>query len=122
MRGRPGIGRYLNRLLTVHRPQDTDDGHGGKTTHLVEAGTVRAKVDQPSVGERAIAASTNSRHSHDIYLLPRADVRRGDELTGTDALGTAQRFRVQSVVQPSTPVYSKALAELIQTEGEPSDG
>lgn len=119
MRGRPGIGRYLNRTLAVWRPGTADDGHGGQTTVLVEVGSVRAKVDQPSPTERMVAAQTTSRHSHDIYLLPGADVRRGDELRGTDGLGHAQAFRVQSVVQPSTPVYTKALVELTQGEGEP---
>ncbi|KUN92037.1 phage head completion protein [Streptomyces caeruleatus] len=119
MRGRGSIGRYLNRRLEVHRPETADDGHGGQTTTLVLKGTVRAKVDQPSPTERMVAASTLSRHSHDIFMLPSADVRRGDELRGTDALGNDQVFRVQSVVQPSTPVYSKALVELTQGEGEP---
>jgi head-tail adaptor len=119
VRGRGSIGRYLNRQLSVYRQESADDGHGGQTTQMVLQGTVRAKVDQPSPTERMVAAQTVSRHSHDIYLLPNADVRRGDELRGTDALGSAQVFRVQSVVQPSTPVYSKALVELTQGEGEP---
>ncbi|OII64593.1 head-tail adaptor protein [Streptomyces sp. CC53] len=119
MRGRPGIGRYLNRALEVWRPTTVPDGYGGQTTMLVLQSTVRAKVDQPSPTERLVAAQTTSRHSHDIYLLPGADVRRGDELRGSDASGTQQAFRVQSVVQPSTPVYSKALVELTQGEGEP---
>lgn len=114
-----GIGRTLNRTLEVHRLETADDGHGGQTSTLVLKGTVRAKVDQPSPTERMVAAQSSSRHSHDIYLLPSADVRRGDELRGTDALGHDQVFRVQSVVQPSTPVYSKALVELTQGEGEP---
>lgn len=111
--------RLLNRSLEVHRPQSSDDGHGGQTTVLALVGSVRAKVDQPSPSERMVAAQSASRHSHDIYMLPTADVRRGDELRGTDALGNPQVFRVQSVVQPSTPVYSKALVELTQGEGEP---
>jgi len=118
VRGRGSIGRYLNRRLDVYRPQSVPDGHGGQETALVAVGTVRAKVDQPSATERMVAAQTLSRHSHDIFLLPRADVRRGDELRGTDTLGNAQAFRVQSVVQPSTPVYSKALVEELQAEGE----
>lgn len=119
MRGRAGIGRYLNRQLEVWRPTTVPDGAGGKRTTLVkQAQPVRAKVDQPSPTERMVAAQTSSRHSHDVFLLPRADVRRGDELRGPDDLGNDQVFRVQAVVQPSTPVYSKALAELIQTEGE----
>lgn len=119
MRGRASIGRYLNRQLEVWRPQMSDDGSGGQEVALVAAGTVRAKVDQPSPTERLVAAQAASRHSHDVFLLPRADVRRGDELRGTDDLGHDQVFRVQSVVQPSIPVYSKALVELIQAEGEP---
>ena len=119
MRGRGSIGRYLNRQLEVHRLETADDGHGGQTTALDLKGTVRAKVDQPSPTERMVAAQSSSRHSHDIFMLPSADVRRGDELRGTDALGHEQVFRVQSVVQPSTPVYSKALVELTQGEGEP---
>ncbi|MFJ4617421.1 head-tail adaptor protein [Streptomyces sp. NPDC088812] len=114
---RPGLSRLLNRELAVYRAQTTDDGHGGQTTVMQMQGTVRAKVDQPSPTERMVAASTSSRHSHNVYLSSRTFVRRGDELRGADALGTVQRFRVLSVVQPSAPVYSKALAELIQTEG-----
>lgn len=112
-----GVGHTLNRILEVHRLETADDGHGGQSTQLVLKGTVRAKVDQPSPTERLIAAQGESRHSHNVYVLPTADVRRGDELRGTDALGNAQVFRVESVVQPSTPVYSKALCELTQSEG-----
>ncbi|MFG2307664.1 head-tail adaptor protein [Streptomyces sp. NPDC048566] len=119
MRGRGSIGRHLNRQLQVHRLQTTDDGHGGQSTEMVLQGSVRAKVDQPSPTERLIAQQAQTRHSHNVYLLPGADVRRGDELRGSDVLGHAQTFRVQAVVQPSTPVYSKALVELVQNEGEP---
>ncbi|GHI91277.1 phage head completion protein [Streptomyces olivaceus] len=111
-----GLGRRLNRSLAVWRETTTDDGAGGQETTLTQVATVRGKVDQPSPTERLIAQQSESRHSHNVFLLPRANVRRGDELRGTDALGKAQTFRVQSVVQPSTPVYSKALVELIQTQ------
>ncbi|GFH38912.1 head-tail adaptor protein [Streptomyces pacificus] len=111
------VGRYLTRRLEVWRIVAVPDGAGGEETGLVLQGTVRAKVDQPSPAERLVAAQSGSRHSHDIWLLPTADVRRGDELRGTDRLGQAQVFRVQSVVQPSRPVYSKAFVELTQQEG-----
>ncbi len=52
-----------------------------------------------------------------MFLLPGADVRRGDELRGTDQLGQHQRLRVLSVVAPSTPVYRRAACELVQREG-----
>ncbi|WP_046507093.1 head-tail adaptor protein [Streptomyces odonnellii] len=112
-----GIGRLLNRLLEVHRTVAWPDGTGGQQTALVLVGTVRAKVDQPSPTERLVAAQAGSKHSHDVFLLPGADVQRGDHLHGTDGLGQPQRLRVLSVVQPSRPLYSKALAELIQEEG-----
>ncbi|WP_406336642.1 head-tail adaptor protein [Streptomyces zaomyceticus] len=111
------VGRYLTRRLEVWRTVTVDDGAGGQETTRVLQSTVRAKVDQPSATERLVAAQAGSRHSHDIWLLPSADVRRGDELQGTDALGQAQRFRVLSVVQASRPVYSKVFAELLQEEG-----
>ncbi|MGW3627286.1 phage head completion protein [Streptomyces sp. NPDC000880] len=112
-----GIGRHLNRQLEVWRPTTVGDGAGGEETTLVLQGTVRAKVDQPSPTERLTAAQAGSKHSHDVFLLPTADVLRGDELRGTDGLGQAQVFRTLSVVQPSRPVYSKALCELIQEAG-----
>lgn len=113
-----GPGRYMNRQLEVWRPTTVDDGAGGQETTLVkQALPVRAKVDQPSPTERLVAAQAGSKHSHDVFLLPGADVLRGDELRGTDKLGTAQKFRVLSVAQPSRPIYSKALCELIQTGG-----
>lgn len=113
-----GPGRHLNRRLQVWRPTTVDDGAGGQaTTYTQQPAEVRAKVDQPSPTERLIAQQADSKHSHDVFLLPSADVLRGDQLRGTDGLGTAQVFRVQSVVQPSRPVYSKALVELIQSEG-----
>jgi SPP1 family predicted phage head-tail adaptor len=112
-----GPGRHLNRTLEVHRPTTVDDGHGGQETTLVLQGTVRAKVDQPSNADRMLAAQSGSKHDHTVFLQSRADVRRGDELRGTDALGQEQVFRVLAVVQPSTPIYSKAPCELIQKEG-----
>jgi len=113
-----GPGRFFNRRLEVWRPVTADDGYGGQTTTLVQRpGTVRAKVDQPSNADRLLAQQAQSRHDHTVFLPPRADVRRGDELRGTDALGQAQVFRVLATVQPSTPVYSKAPCQLTQTGG-----
>lgn len=112
-----GPSRYYDRTLEVWRTAAVSDGAGGEETTVALVGTIRAKVDQPSPTERLIAQQSGSRHSHNVYTDPRANVRRGDELRGTDALGQAQRFRVQSVVQPSRPIYSKALVELIQSEG-----
>lgn len=85
---------------------------GGSTTTLVRKPDVKAMVVQPSAKEQIVAQQDDSLHSHRVYLMPSADVRRGDELRGN-----GQKFRVVSVVQPSTPNYSKAFVELIQPEG-----
>ncbi|WP_432158983.1 phage head completion protein [Streptomyces sp. bgisy153] len=114
------IGHWLNVELEVWRPESTDDGHGGQTTTLaLQPDTVWAKVDQPSATDRLLAAQTSSLHTHDIYLLPDADVRRLDELLDT---ATGRRWQVRHVVEPSSTRYRKAQAQLIQTEGEPPDG
>ena len=113
-----GPGRFLNRRLEVWRPTTVPDGYGGQVTTMVQQpGTVRAKVDQPSNADRMLAAQAQSKHDHTVFLLPRADVRRGDELRGTDKLGQVQAFRVLATVQPSTPIYSKAPCQLIQKAG-----
>ncbi|MGW2985457.1 phage head completion protein [Streptomyces goshikiensis] len=107
----------LNRRLEVWRPVTSDDGSGGQNTSLALQGIVRAKVDQPSNADRTLAAQSGSEHSHTVFLAPGADVRRGDELRGTDRLGVAQALRVLAVLEPSTPVYRKAPCLLIQREG-----
>ncbi|MCZ7414312.1 phage head closure protein [Streptomyces sp. WMMC897] len=109
------IGHLLNRSLQVWRPTTTPDGAGGQVTTLVQLpDPVAAKVDQPTDTERMVAAQARSDHDHSIYLLPTADVRRGDELRGD-----GQTFRVLAVVTPSAPRYRKAECQLTQTEGEP---
>lgn len=106
------ITHLLNRTLQVWRVVATDDGAGGQDTTLVRQADVAAKVDQPSASDRMLAAQAGSEHTHSVYLQPTAGVQRGDELRGD-----GQTFRVLSVVQPSTPIYSKAECQLIQKEG-----
>lgn len=104
--------RRLNRTLEVWRTVRSPDGGGGWETALVRQADVRAKVDQPSPSERLLAQQASSEHTHSAYLLPGADVRRGDELRGD-----GQIFRVLSVIEPSTPIYRKAECQLIEREG-----
>lgn len=111
------IGHLLNRPLQVRRPTTVPDGAGGQTTTWVlQADEVRAKVDQPSASERMLAAQTGSEHTHNIYLLTSADVRRGDQLCDP---GSGETWRVMHVVTPSSPRYRKAESQLIQGEGQP---
>jgi head-tail adaptor len=111
------VGHLLSRRLQVWRPVTAPDGAGGHTTEMVpQPAPVRAKVDQPSTRERMLAAQASSEHTHTVYLLPAADVRRGDQLR--DA-GTGEAWRVLAVAHPSTPIYRRAECQLIQSEGEP---
>jgi SPP1 family predicted phage head-tail adaptor len=113
-----GPGRFFNRRLEVWRPVTSPDQFGGQLTTMVkQPATVRAKVDQPSNADQMLAQQARSKHDHTVFLPPRADVRRGDELRGTDALGQDQVFEVLATVQPSTPIYSKAPCQLIQKGG-----
>ncbi|WP_228995320.1 phage head closure protein [Streptomyces sp. DH8] len=107
------ITHLLTRVLEVWRTTTTDDGYGGQETALVRRGDVPAKVDQPSASEQLLAQQTGARHTHSVYLLPDADVRRGDELRGD-----GQVLRVRSVVAPSGPVYRKAECELTEEEDD----
>ncbi|WP_406262566.1 head-tail adaptor protein [Streptomyces chartreusis] len=111
------IGHWLNRALQVWRRQSEDDGYGGQvSTRVRQPDDVLAKVDQPSASERLLAAQTDSEHTHSIFLLPTADVRRGDYLRDDT---TGEQWRVLAVVGPSTARYCKADSQLIQGEGEP---
>lgn len=91
----------------------TADGSGGRTATWAQVGTVRARVSQPSAAERTVAAQSGAVHTHAIYLLPDADVRRGDELRGE-----GQRFEVHAVFEPSATVYRRADCQEVQPEAE----
>lgn len=106
------IRHWLNRTLAVHRLIVVDDGSGGQTVTYTPAGTVRAKVDQPKERERSLADQAGSDQDYVIYMLPDADVRRGDRLA--DAPG--RWWRVDGTFTPSTPRYLRCEAELIQPE------
>lgn len=107
------IGHLLNQTLEVWRPSTVPDGSGGQTVTLTHVGDVLAMVAQPTAAETSEGSQWGAELSHNIYLEPGDDVRRGDELRGG-----GQRFRVLAVVQPSRPAYKKAPAsELTQSEG-----
>ncbi|MFE2017593.1 phage head closure protein [Streptomyces sp. NPDC059499] len=106
------ISHRLNRTLEVWRESFTDDGMGGQAATLIRQTDVAAKVDQPSATDRMLAQQAGAEHTHDIYLLPTADVQRGDELRGD-----GQVFRVGYVVEPSAPIYRKAESKLIERQG-----
>jgi head-tail adaptor len=103
------LAKMLNSSVDVWRISAVPDGAGGETTTLVQVGTSRAMVSQPSATERMLADQGQSKHSHTVHLPPGTDVRRGDELRRGE-----QSFRVLSVFEPSRPVYVRADVELYQ--------
>ena len=109
----PPIGMHLNRRLDQWRYQTTPDGSGGQVTTWTQLGTVRARVSQPTAAERVAAQQAGAEHTQTVYVQPRADVRRGDELRGPEGA-----WRVKAVFRPSEPVYLRADCELVQG-GEP---
>lgn len=111
------IAHQLNRKLDVWRAVSADDGAGGQSTVRALAGTVRARVSQPRAAEQVVADQAGARLDHNIYLLPRADVRRGDHLRphGQPA-DSRPYFDVIAVISPSDPLYRRAEVELIQAE------
>lgn len=106
------VAGMLRDRREVWRGTDTPDGMGGSSRVFALVGTVRCKVDIPGSQELERADRWEAEHTHNVFLLASADVRRGDELRGG-----ALVLRVLSVVQPSSPVYRKALCSADQKEG-----
>ncbi|MCK9921606.1 head-tail adaptor protein [Frankia sp. AgPm24] len=106
------ISHLLNRDVEVWRSVAEDDGAGGQTVDLLLVGTLPMKIDQASAAERTLAAQAGAELTHTGYAEADADLARGDELRGA-----GQTFRVDSVVEPSTPRYRKA--QLVEVQAEP---
>jgi head-tail adaptor len=104
------IARMLNTSVNVWREARTSDAMGGYTTVWADTGSVRCRASQPSATERVVGAQNGSDLSHVVYLLPTADVRRGDQLRrGTEV------FEVLATFQPSeSGVYLRADCRLRQ--------
>ena len=102
----------LHSRREVWRLTSTPDGMGGESVAFSLAGSVRCKVDLPSAEERNSGGQWSAEHTHNVFLLPSADVRRGDELRGGPLV-----LRVLSVREPSGPRYRKALCNADEPEG-----
>lgn len=90
------VARLLNRSVAVWRKSRVDDGMGGGIDTWAQVATVRARFSQPSARERVAADQAEARLSHVVYLMPDADVRRGDELRDGDRV-----FNVLATFEPS---------------------
>ena len=111
-----GIGHWLNTSLNVWRESKVADGAGGFTVTWTNEGAVDCKVDQSTGTERVAAAQAGAAHTHNIYLLPDADVQRNDRLapSGDDPNTGTGYYLVKATTSPSTPRYLKAMAERVE--------
>lgn len=103
------VAHLLNDEVEVRRPSTTLDAGGGQAVTFVSAGTQRARLSQPSTSTRRNvdeqeADQPHAELTHRVYLLPGADVHRGDDLRHASGLV----LRVVTVVEPSVPAYRRA--------------
>lgn len=103
------IRHRLNRTFTVRRPTLAGDGAGGYIEQLVEVGTIRAQVSQPSAKERVAAQQVGATLTHVAHAEARANVERGDRLDDGK-----QTLRVVAVVQDSRATYKRLECEAEQ--------
>nr|WP_157167550.1 head-tail adaptor protein [Streptomyces typhae] len=89
----------MNTRVQVWRHVTVDDEGGGQDTTWVVQSTQRARLSQPSARERQTADQAEADLTHIVYLLPGADVRRGDELRRT----AGPALEVTAVFEPSEP-------------------
>lgn len=114
---------WFNRSATVQRQTSTADGSGGWSQTWADAGQLRVRCSQPSSSDGESAQAGQAAITHVVYALPGADVRRGDRLRVDAQLldGVVQiegelLLDVDSVVEPSEPVYRRAACVSVQTE------
>jgi len=76
------IARLLNTTATVNRRRVTEDELGGEEVTWVTVGTVPARVSGPTgaLSDTLTARQSGGRAPYFVYLLPGADVHRGDVL------------------------------------------
>lgn len=105
----------FDRPLQLWRPKSVPAGAGGTTRTFakVSGQDLLGKVDQPNAAEQLVAAQSGAMLTHSVYFEGVVDVRRGDELRDPCS---REAFKVLWVVQPSTPVYTKANSEVRQYE------
>lgn len=106
----------FTRPLELWRPTSEPDGSGGVVEGFDQVGDqpLMGKVDQPSAKDLRIASAQGATLTHSIYFDGDVDVRRGDELR--DPAPGGRVYEVHATVQPSEPIYTKAFAEIRQTE------
>lgn len=111
------IAHLLNRTPALWRRVETGDGMGGVTVEWQQQGTVAARFSAPSPQERTAAAQQGAEITHDVYLLPDADVVRGDRLV--DGPLTVE---IVAVVAPSVASHHRKATAREEPWDEPIGG
>jgi len=104
------ILHLLNKTVTIDRDTTAADGAGGHARTPATIATLRAKIDPATAGDRTIANRDADRVTHVGYFEAGVDVIRDDVVT-EEILGT--KFKVLSLLPPSSPDHLKILMEVI---------
>lgn len=118
------IEHLMTQTLSLYRPTDVEDEGGGQVETLVQIGTIRAKVNQPTPEEVQAAGTWGAQLSHVVHTPVHNDVRRGDELGGETPSEVLPGFRLRviSVVSDSHQTYRRLLCEVTQAVDETEEG
>jgi len=102
------IRHLLNKTVTIDRDTTTSDGFGGNTRTPTTIATVRAKIDPASARDRSVANRDADRVTHTGYFEAGVDVIRDDVVTEG-----INKFKVLSLLPPSSPDHLKTVMEII---------
>lgn len=100
--------------LTVERREVREDRSGGQVVRWRQIAHIRGRISMPPSSrptEIAKALSLQEKIPYYLYVLPEADVERGDVVS--DA---TRRLFIESIVEPSVPEYRRAEASEFQEE------
>lgn len=108
----------LNQSATIMRSMgEVRDGRGGfQNAPPTLVGTAAVRLNPAGAAETTRAQARGVVLSHVAYVLPSADLRRGDYLEIGDRV-----YEVIAVERPSVPdFYQKALAQETQRKAKPA--
>lgn len=114
----------MTQTLSLYRSVDIIDSGGGRDQVMLQVGTLRAKVNQPTPEEVQAAGVFGARLSHVVHTAAFVDIRRGDEFGGElpSEVLSGYRLRVVSVVSDSHSTYLRMMCETTQAVDDTEEG
>ena len=118
------IEHLLTQTLSLYRPVDAVDSGGGRQPTMVQVGTLRAKVNQPTPAEQELAGVWGAQLSHTVHAGEENDIRRGDEFGGElpSEVQPNERLRVIAVVSDSHATYKRMMCVIVQGVNDVEEG